>query len=211
MRELSYASRAEYHDGLAQRYSSLRACLEAKNHYLFTSTSGQNRAWAFAPHMSSEPLPQTVSPAKRAEYRMPGACREMGNGCMGINTERYRSRVDRSGPRNRRARVTASWLRAHEAFLSSFVGRGDAHRNTGVDSDEKAVRKNIFPLAGLFSSLESSCRPFRTFDTMDGGHPVSLCSISANQCAVVIFAIDQKRRPALGWRDPAWSGRRSSL
>jgi hypothetical protein len=42
-------------------------------------------------------------------------------------------------------------------------------------------------LAGLFSSPESSCRPFRTFDTMDGGHSVSLCSISANQCAVVIF------------------------
>jgi hypothetical protein len=52
--ELSYASSAEYHDGLAQRYSSLRACLDAKSHYLFTS--GQNLAWALAPahHRANE-------------------------------------------------------------------------------------------------------------------------------------------------------------
>lgn len=41
------------------------------------------------------------------------------------------------------ARVTASWLRAHEASLSSFVEHGDAHRSAGVDDQmNRAVRKN---------------------------------------------------------------------
>jgi hypothetical protein len=41
------------------------------------------------------------------------------------------------------ARVTAAWLRAHEAFLSSLVGPGDVHRSTGVDDQmDRAVRKN---------------------------------------------------------------------
>jgi hypothetical protein len=41
------------------------------------------------------------------------------------------------------ASVTHMWLRAHEAFLISFVSSEDAHRISGVDDQmDRAVRKN---------------------------------------------------------------------
>ena len=41
------------------------------------------------------------------------------------------------------ASVTDMWLRAHEAFLTSFVGGADVNRISGVDDQmDRAVRKN---------------------------------------------------------------------
>jgi hypothetical protein len=41
------------------------------------------------------------------------------------------------------ASVTDMWLRAHQAFLTSFGGGGDVHRISGVDDQmDRAVRKN---------------------------------------------------------------------
>jgi len=41
------------------------------------------------------------------------------------------------------AGVTATWLRAHEAILGSFLGRGEVDRIGGVDDQmDRAVKKN---------------------------------------------------------------------
>jgi hypothetical protein len=67
---------------------------------------------------------------------------EMGNGCVGLILSGIGAVLIAAG-QEIVARVTAAWLRAHEASLSSPVGPSDVHRSTGVDDQmDRAIRKN---------------------------------------------------------------------
>jgi hypothetical protein len=66
---------------------------------------------------------------------------KLNSGCMGIDTKLCRAVLIAAG-QEIVARVTAMWLRAHEAFLVS-LGSRDVQRISGVDDQmDRAVRKN---------------------------------------------------------------------
>ena len=80
-------------------------------------------------------------------------------------------------------RVTAVWLRAQKASLSSLVGPGDvlvAPEYTIKWIERLEKMKCYLVSAGPYSSLASSYRSFRIFGTMDGERFVSHCLICAN-------------------------------